>query len=67
MTTHTIIIEVELRAGAFIELNGATCRLWDNEDGSLNYEGPIQGLGESRPEVIEELLERKLIRRTEPK
>ena len=58
-------LQCELRANSYIELTGQDVKLWVGE-GLPTYEGPIDGLEEYYPAVFAELIERKLIKPTNP-
>ena len=50
----TLIVTVELSNNVAVELTGANCKVWLGY-GLPDYEGPIDGLVEAFPDILQEL------------
>ena len=50
----SMIVTVELSNNVAVELTGANCKVWLGY-GLPDYEGPINGLAEALPDILQEL------------
>ena len=50
----SMIVTVELPNNIAVELSGANCKVWLGY-GLPDYEGPIDGLAEALPDILQEL------------